>query len=136
MSKPTPTRDAFTLIELLVVISIIALLIGILLPALGAARETARTSSCLSNVRQIGIASNIYTNDNKSFHVRFVHFFNEGAFRLVNDAASDNTHYFWTAQLFFENYLPSQDAFDCPSFDDADEILDAETNPGAGAKQA
>jgi prepilin-type N-terminal cleavage/methylation domain-containing protein/prepilin-type processing-associated H-X9-DG protein len=56
---------AFTLIELLVVISIIALLVGILLPALARARTGGRTAVCLSNVRLISVAANMYANDDK-----------------------------------------------------------------------
>jgi prepilin-type N-terminal cleavage/methylation domain-containing protein/prepilin-type processing-associated H-X9-DG protein len=56
-------RQGFTLIELLVVISIIALLIAILLPALGAARDAAMNVQCLSNVRQMGIANLTFAAD-------------------------------------------------------------------------
>ena len=59
--------SAFTLIELLVVISIIALLIAILLPALGAARRSARDMQCLSNQRQIGVGLYGYSVENKDF---------------------------------------------------------------------
>ena len=60
-------RPAFTLIELLVVISIIALLIGILLPALGAARDSARNVKCLSQTRQMSIAANSFAADHKGY---------------------------------------------------------------------
>jgi prepilin-type N-terminal cleavage/methylation domain-containing protein/prepilin-type processing-associated H-X9-DG protein len=58
-------KRAFTLIELLVVISIIALLISILLPALQSARESARTVTCLSNLRQINLATSSYASDHE-----------------------------------------------------------------------
>jgi len=67
--SPQPRRrHGFTLIELLVVISIIALLISILLPALSAARVVAQRTACLSNLRQIGIGINLYQSDYDGFY--------------------------------------------------------------------
>lgn len=101
-------RCAFTLIELLVVIAIIALLVGILLPSLASARDTARATVCASNQRQLVIASAAYANGNKGY-------FSSGGWdnRQFRSYGPPDTHG-WVADMVNGDYaLPGK--FLCPT---------------------
>jgi prepilin-type N-terminal cleavage/methylation domain-containing protein/prepilin-type processing-associated H-X9-DG protein len=110
-------RVGFTLIELLVVISIIALLVAILLPALGSARKAAQLTACASNVRQIGLALSMYAMDNNRHMPVVIH---GGGQPWANmgiwvDYSSTYNGYRSLGMLYNQEYLKGWNALYCPS---------------------
>lgn len=114
-------RSGFTLIELLVVVAIIAILIGILLPALGKARESARVTQCAANQRTIGQGVTAYTSESQLFPPSYVYASSKRGYHWT-ESDQQQTHpnpdfgyIHWSYSIFREGEKAADDAFTCPS---------------------
>jgi prepilin-type N-terminal cleavage/methylation domain-containing protein/prepilin-type processing-associated H-X9-DG protein len=118
---PTVGRSGFTLIELLVVISIIALLISILLPALGSARDAAIGIQCLSNQRSTGLGLFMYAQDQKREYLPV--YYDQWINQYLGIPSSE-WRYHWTQNLTRDNaYLPEKnDAMRCPGLENVSNL--------------
>ena len=130
VTPASPAPRGFTLIELLVVISIIALLIAILLPALQAARDTAENIKCLSNLRQQGVAFESYRADSEDFYVPFT------PASVPGDPNTDVSN--WAYELYRSDYMTGTGGWICPTAegvrpkaDDAREEIEEGGSTGA-----
>jgi prepilin-type N-terminal cleavage/methylation domain-containing protein/prepilin-type processing-associated H-X9-DG protein len=108
---------AFTLVELLVVISILALLISILLPALRGARAQARQVACGSNLRQVALSLGMYADDARDWYPRWSGWHVWGYYGTEQDGTGgDDEGPSWAELLRDARVLPEVKVYRCPTF--------------------
>lgn len=113
----------FTLVELLVVIGIIAVLIGVLLPALNKAREASKAVKCAANLNQVGVGFAMYVAENRgTYPAAYLYNTGPASPHVAGGSAGDRTlgytHWSWLIYSTGRKQTIPEGAFSCPSFDD------------------